>query len=62
MLCNTLIRDPTNASARTSLLEANKADILALAKVLKALANLPIKSSEAVSDQITRTRQENPEL
>jgi len=62
MLCNTLIRDPTNASARTSLLEANIADILALAKVLKALANLPIKPSEAVSDQITRTRQENPEL
>jgi Icc-related predicted phosphoesterase len=62
MLCNTLIRDPTNASARKSLLEANKADILALAKVLKALANLPIKPSEAVSGQLTRTRQENPEL
>lgn len=55
MLCNTLIRDPANASARKSLLEANKADILALAKVLKALANLPIKPSEAVSDQLTRT-------
>jgi Icc-related predicted phosphoesterase len=62
MLCNTLIRDPTNASARKSLLEANKADILALAKVLKALANLPIKPSDAVSGQLTRTRQENPEL
>jgi Icc-related predicted phosphoesterase len=49
MLCNTILREPANASARKSLLEANKADILALAKILKALTNLPIKPSEALS-------------
>jgi hypothetical protein len=53
ILCNILVRNPTDVSSRKSLLEANKADILALEKVLKALTSLPVKSSEAVLDQPT---------
>jgi Icc-related predicted phosphoesterase len=46
ILCNILVRNPTDASSRRTLLEANKADILALEKVLKALLNLPVKPPE----------------
>jgi Icc-related predicted phosphoesterase len=44
VLCNRILGDPTDTSSRNSLLEANKADIIALRKVLEALFNLPVKS------------------
>jgi Icc-related predicted phosphoesterase len=53
ILCNILVRNPADVSSRRALLEANKADILALEKVLKVLDSLPVKSSEAVLDQLT---------
>lgn len=44
VFCNRILGDPTDTSSRNSLLEANKADIIALRKVLEALFNLPVKS------------------
>jgi hypothetical protein len=46
VLCNRILGDPTDTSSRNSLLEANKADIIALRKVLEALFSLPVKSSK----------------
>jgi Icc-related predicted phosphoesterase len=44
VFCNRILGDPTDTSSRNSLLEANKADIIALRKVLEVLFNLPVKS------------------
>ena len=47
-LCNQILKYPNEDIPRKTLLEANKADILALEKILKALQNLPIKPPKSI--------------
>lgn len=47
VLCNILVRNPDDTSPQKRLLEANKADVIALEKVLKVLVHLPVKLPEA---------------
>jgi len=41
MLCNRVLMDPSDVSARKSLMEVNKADIIALKRILAELLKLP---------------------
>jgi Icc-related predicted phosphoesterase len=43
VLCNRIVRDPSDESSRKQLQEANRADVIALLKILKALMKLPVK-------------------
>jgi len=47
-LCNKILESPNEDAPRKTLSEANKADILALGKILKALQKLPVKPSNPI--------------
>jgi len=47
-LCNKILEYPNEDAPRKTLSEANKADILALEKILKALQKLPVKPSNPI--------------
>jgi len=47
-LCNKILEYPNEEEPRKTLSEANKADILALEKILKALQKLPVKPSNPI--------------
>jgi len=47
-LCNKILESPNEDAPRKTLSEANKADILALEKILKALQKLPVKPSNPI--------------